>query len=82
YDPQAMKKARSLIKGVSFCKDAYDAARSSDAILIVTEWHEFEIMDLVRVKKIMKSPLIIDGRNIFEPGKMRKLGFKYVSIGR
>lgn len=82
YDPQAMKKAKALIKGVSFCKDAYDAARGSDAILIVTEWHEFEIMDLVRVKKIMKSPLIIDGRNIFDPAKMKKLGFKYISIGR
>lgn len=82
YDPQAMKKARSLIKGVTFCKDLYEAARNSNALAIVTEWHEFEVMDLDRIKKLMKNPLIVDGRNIFDPQRMKKLGFKYISIGR
>lgn len=82
YDPQAMKNARSVIKGVTFCKDLYEAARNSDTLAIITEWHEFEVMDLARVKKLMKNPLIIDGRNIFDPKRMKKLGFIYISIGR
>ena len=82
YDPQAMKKAQSILNGVTFCKDVYEAARNSDALAIVTEWHEFEVMDLGRIKKIMKNPLIIDGRNIFDPKRMKKLGFKYISMGR
>jgi len=82
HDPRAMKKAHSVLKGVKFCKDLYEVARDSDALVIATEWHEFEVMDLGRVKKLMKRPLIIDGRNIFDPEKMRKIGFKYISIGR
>ena len=82
YDPEAMKKARSILSGVKFCKDLYEVARNSDALIIVTEWHEFEVMDLRRLKKLMKNPLIIDGRNIFDSLKMKKAGFKYVSIGR
>ncbi|MBU4312005.1 MAG: UDP-glucose/GDP-mannose dehydrogenase family protein [Candidatus Omnitrophica bacterium] len=82
YDPHAMKKAHSVIKGVTFCRTAYDAARNSDALVILTEWHEFEVLDLVRVKKLMKNALIIDGRNVFDPVRMKKLGFKYISIGR
>ena len=82
YDPQAMKKAKPLLSGIKFCKDIYEAAAKTDALIIVTEWHEFEVMDLGRVKKLMKNPLIIDGRNIFEPARMKKLGFRYISIGR
>lgn len=82
YDPHAMKKAQAIIKGITFCKSPYDAARNSDALIIVTEWHEFEVLDLARVKKSMKNPLIIDGRNIFDPARMKKLGFRYISIGR
>jgi UDPglucose 6-dehydrogenase len=82
YDPQASKKAAEILKGVVFCEDLYDTAKQSDALVILTEWHEFEIMDLDRIKKLMKNPLIVDGRNIFEPDKIRKAGFKYISIGR
>ncbi len=82
YDPQAMKKACGVLDGVRFCKDPYEVAKNSDALVIATEWHEFEIMDLGRIKKLMKKPLIIDGRNIFEPAKMKKIGFRYISIGR
>ncbi len=82
YDPKALEKARPLLKGVTFCKDPYDAAKNSDALLILTEWQEFKHINLSRVKKLLKNPLIIDGRNIFDPAKMRKLGFKYISIGR
>lgn len=82
YDPQAMSKAQSILNGVTFCKDLYEAARNSDALGIVTEWHEFEVMDLGRIKRLMKNPLIVDGRNIFDSKRMKKLGFKYISIGR
>ena len=82
YDPKAIEKARPILKGVRFCKDMYEVARGSDCLAIVTEWQEFEVMDLKRVKKLMKNPLIVDGRNIFEPEKMKKLGFKYISMGR
>jgi len=82
YDPHAMEKAKSCLKGVDFCKDPYEAAAASDALLILTEWSEFKTMELKRIKKLLKNPLIIDGRNIFDPAKMRKLGFKYISIGR
>ena len=82
YDPQANKKARAILKGITFCKDLYEAAKNSDALVIVTEWHEFEVMDLGRIKKLMNTPLIIDGRNIFDPQKMKEAGFRYISIGR
>jgi len=82
YDPHAMEKAMGFLKGVDFCKDPYETARNSDALLILTEWSEFKAMELKRIKKLLKNPLIIDGRNIFDPAKMRKLGFKYISIGR
>ena len=82
YDPQAMEKAGNVLKGVTFCKDIYEAAKDSDALLILTEWQEFKDMNLSRLKKLLKNPLVIDGRNIFDPAKMRKLGFKYISIGR
>jgi len=82
YDPHAMEKAKSSLKGVDFCKNPYETATDSDALLILTEWSEFKTMELKRIKKLLKNPLIIDGRNIFDPVKMRKLGFKYISIGR
>ncbi|MDP2911571.1 MAG: UDP-glucose/GDP-mannose dehydrogenase family protein [Candidatus Omnitrophota bacterium] len=82
YDPKAMEKAGAVLKGVDFCKDPYDVAKGSDALLILTEWNEFKAMELSRIKKLLKNPLIIDGRNIFDLVKMKKLGFKYISMGR
>ena len=82
YDPKALEKAGAVLKNVDFCKDPYDVAKGSDALLILTEWNEFKAMDLSRIKKLLKNPLIIDGRNIFDPVKMKKLGFKYISMGR
>lgn len=84
YDPQAMAKARSLpeFKGVNFCRDPYAAVRGADCLVMVTEWNEFKELDLKKVKKLLRQPVIIDGRNIYEPKKMKELGFKYYSIGR
>ena len=63
-------------------KDAYDVARGADCLAILTEWNEFKELDFRRLKKLLKQPLIVDGRNIYDPKRMRKLGFRYVGIGR
>lgn len=82
YDPKAMKKAKDFLKGITFCKDAYTAAKGCDCLLVVTEWDEFKELDFVKIKKLLKRPLIIDGRNIYAQEAMQKMGFTYLSIGR
>jgi len=82
YDPSAMEKAGELLDKVKFCKDPYEVSRGSDCLLIITEWDEFKELDLSRIKKLLKRPFIIDGRNIYEPERMKKLGFTYAGIGR
>jgi len=82
YDPQAIKKAKEVLDNVIFCQDPYDACRNSDCLLIITEWDEFKELDFIKVKKLLKRPLIIDGRNIYEAKNLEKLGFTYISIGR
>jgi len=82
YDPQAMEKARKVLEKVKFCKDAYDVSKGADCLLVVTEWDEFKELDFKKIKKLLKRPLIIDGRNIYEPQSLQKIGFKYISIGR
>ncbi|MFH0827011.1 MAG: UDP-glucose/GDP-mannose dehydrogenase family protein [Candidatus Omnitrophota bacterium] len=82
YDPQAMEKARLLLKDVVFCKDPYEACKASDALLVVTEWNEFKELDFARVKRLLKRPLIFDGRNMYEPQSLEKLGFTYIGVGR
>lgn len=82
YDPQSMEKAKIELKGVKFCKNAYEVAKKSDCLVIMTEWEEFKKIDLAKIKKLMAQPVIIDGRNIFEPVLMKKLGFVYKCIGR
>jgi UDPglucose 6-dehydrogenase len=81
YDPQAMKKAKEVLEKVKFCKDPYEACKGSDCLLIVTEWNEFKELDFVKAKRLLKRPLIIDGRNIYEPGSLEKLGFTYIGVG-
>lgn len=82
YDPQAMEKSKSILKGISYCSSPYDAAKGADALLIITEWDEFKEMDFKKIKSLMKHPLIIDGRNIYNPDDMKKEGFAYISMGR
>ncbi len=82
YDPQAMKKAKEILDGVKFCKDPYEACKGSDCLLILTEWNEFKELDFVKAKKLLKRPLIIDGRNIYEPRSLKELGFTYIGIGK
>lgn len=82
FDPKAMEKAKKELIGVDYCNDSYEAIKGADCLVIATDWNEFKELDLKRVKRLLKRPIIVDGRNMFEPGKMRKLGFTYVSIGR
>ena len=82
YDPVAMPGAKTILNGTIFSKDVYDLAKGADALVLVTEWDEFKGMDLKRIKGLMTHPILIDGRNIFEPKKMEKEGFVYKSVGR
>ncbi len=82
YDPKAMPKASAELKGVKFCNDPYEAARKANCLLIMTEWDEFKRLDLEKIKKLLSHPVIVDGRNIFGPAKMKNMGFIYKCIGR
>lgn len=82
YDPAAMEAARRMLEGVTFCEDEYDAARGSHALVVVTEWNQFRSLDFTRMKSVMSELNLVDLRNIYEPGDIRKVGFKYVSTGR
>ena len=82
FDPQAMSRAKQIFKGVKFCDDAYEAARTSDCAIIITEWNEIKELDFKKLKKLLKQPLIIDGRNMYEPVRMKDSGFKYICMGR
>ena len=82
YDPEAAEKAKEILNDVEFCNNPYDAAKDADALLILTEWNEFKELDLKKIKSQMNNPLIIDGRNIYNPEELRKEGFTYTSIGR
>ncbi len=82
YDPKAMDVARKMLTGVKFFKNPYEVARGSDALVIVTEWDEFKQMNLDKIRSLMAHPIIIDGRNIFDPQMMEAKGFIYKSIGR
>jgi len=83
YDPAGMEIARKVLDpGVSYCKDAYDVAAGCDALVIMTEWNQFRKLDLQRLKETLKTPLIIDMRNIYNPDGMEANGFRYISVGR
>jgi len=83
YDPVAMTNARKLLPTVvEYADSPYEAAAGADAVALITEWNEFKFLNLERLRTAMRRPLIFDGRNIWEPERMRRLGFEYHSIGR
>ncbi|MBI3447983.1 MAG: UDP-glucose/GDP-mannose dehydrogenase family protein [Acidobacteria bacterium] len=82
YDPVAMEAARKVLKGVTFAQSEYDAAEGADVLVVATEWNQFRQLDLGRLKKVMKSPAIVDLRNIYEVSEMSRLGFSYRCVGR
>ena len=83
YDPEATRVARGIFGDrVSFVPTRYDAVKGADALAIVTEWSEFRLPDFDRMKSLMKTPVVFDGRNLFAPEQMKQHGFTYYSIGR
>lgn len=82
YDPKANDAAKKILPQINYARDVYSALSDSDALVIVTDWLEFSEIDFSKVKKIMKTAIVIDGRNIYDVSKMRDLGFLYSSIGR
>jgi len=82
YDPAAMDEARQVLRGVEFAEDAYAAAAGCDALVIATEWNQFRNLDWDRMKKALKAPVVVDLRNVYDPGHMRELGLRYCGVGR
>ncbi|MGB7054390.1 MAG: UDP-glucose/GDP-mannose dehydrogenase family protein [bacterium] len=82
YDPVAVERAKAIMPDIEYCKSPYDVAMDVDAIVLVTEWDEFEKLDLHKIKDAMRQPVFVDGRNLFDPQKMKELGFIYTGIGR
>jgi UDPglucose 6-dehydrogenase len=82
YDPQGMPHARSVLNGVEYAGDPYACAEGADALAVMTEWDIFRRLDLIRIRSLLKRPVVIDLRNIYRPEDMAKLGFAYVSVGR
>jgi UDPglucose 6-dehydrogenase len=83
YDPAAMERAKEVLQaGVEFAADAYEAATGADALLILTEWEEFAALDLERLRGVVRYPIVLDGRNLYDPAVMLQNGFSYYSVGR
>ena len=82
FDPEGMGEAKELLNGTTFCDNTYDTIDGADALVLLTEWNEFRALDLERTKKLLKTPLVIDLRNIYTPQEMAAAGFEYHSIGR
>jgi UDPglucose 6-dehydrogenase len=83
FDPEATKVARGIFGSrVTFLDNGYDALKAADCLTIVTEWNEFRRPDFGRMRKLMRAPIVFDGRNLFTPEQMKQNGFTYYSVGR
>jgi UDPglucose 6-dehydrogenase len=83
FDPASMANAREVLSpSVVYCEDAYDATRGADALVLATEWNEFRVLDLDRVRELLASPVVVDLRNVYDPAKMKEAGFAYHGLGR
>ena len=82
YDPQAIEHSKEIFEDVTFCEDAYDTAEGADALVIVTEWNEFRALNLSRIRKALRQPVVVDLRNLYDGGRMAEAGFEYTSVGR
>lgn len=83
FDPAAVEDAKAVLgRRIKYAGNSYDCVKGADAVVIVTEWNEFRNLDLAKIKKLLKTPVFFDLRNIYEPEKMKKLGFKYFCVGR
>ena len=82
FDPVCMEKAKSIFKKIKYCKNPYEAAQGAEAVLILTEWNEFKQIDFQKLKLTLKQPLLLDGRNMYDPQEMAEKGFVYHGMGR
>jgi len=82
YDPEAMEEAQKIFKDVIYCKGPYEVAEGSHALVLITEWNQFRLLDFERIKGLLLEPVLIDLRNVYEPLHMRELGFRYCGVGR
>lgn len=82
YDPAAMPNMQALYPHLTYCKSAYEVAEGADALVLVTEWNEFKQLNFERIKHLMRQPNLFDGRNLYDPQRLRKLGFYYYGVGR
>jgi UDPglucose 6-dehydrogenase len=82
YDPEAQENAQGLFEDVVFCDDPYEVAEGVDGLILVTEWNEFKQLDMARVRSLMRQPVLIDGRNIYDPKRIVEMGFTYRGMGR
>jgi UDPglucose 6-dehydrogenase len=82
YDPQAMREASKLLPDLVTCGDSYEACSGADALVLITEWNQFRMLDLARIKSLLRQPVIVDLRNVYEPGPMQEAGFRYFCVGR
>lgn len=82
YDPAAMENARRVLPPIHYCQNPYEAAEGADALAVLTEWREFRLLNLERVKSVMRQPILFDGRNLYDPERKKRLGFEYYGMGR
>jgi UDPglucose 6-dehydrogenase len=82
FDPAAIDEAKAVFPEVEYGRDPYDVAKGCDALVLVTEWNQFRRLDLHRIKTLLKTPIFIDLRNVYDPDQMKRLGFNYCGVGR
>jgi len=82
FDPAAMDEAKHALPEITYCADAYDAAKGGDALVIATEWNEFRNLDWERMRSALRAPVVVDLRNVYDPHHMREMGFRYTGVGR
>ena len=82
FDPAGIEEARRVLRGVNYANDAYDAATGADGLVIITEWNQFRNLNWRRMAELLREPVVVDLRNIYEPKKMQALGFRYTCVGR
>jgi UDPglucose 6-dehydrogenase len=83
FDPEGMQQARTVLPpGVTYCRDAFDAAQGADALVLITEWNEFRAMSPARLRETMRGKVLVDLRNVYDPVAMQQVGFEYHCVGR
>lgn len=82
FDPLAMENTKKILPNLTYCQDEYETAKASDALVIATEWNQFRNLDLLKIKKLLKSHILLDLINLYDPEKVKALGFVYEGVGR